>query len=161
MSQPEDAHTDRTEKDRRSQSDYDRVNRSDHERAGQRGADREGQPDNLGSFFSENKALLKEYVETRMEIYRLQSLRIFSKSAGYFAWIIVSLFLVFLILLFSGMVVGFWFSTLLHSYVKGFGLITGLLLLVFILLAVFRKSLFVNPVIQLIIQKSREEEAED
>jgi hypothetical protein len=137
MSQPDDARTGRTNKDSASQ------------------------PDNLGSFFSENKALLKEYMETRMEIYRLQSLRIFSISAGYFAWIIVSLFLVFLILLFGGVVIGFWFSGMLHSYLKGFALITGLLLLIFILLAVFRKSLFVNPVIQLVIQKSREEEGEE
>jgi hypothetical protein len=144
-----------------SQQDDALADRSDTDRRSQLGADRAAQPDNLGSFFSENKALLKEYVETRMEIYRLQSLRIFSKSAGYFAWIIVSLFLVFLILLFSGVVIGFWFSGLLHSYVKGFALITGLLLLVFILLALFRKSLFVNPVIQLIIQKSREEEEEE
>lgn len=119
------------------------------------------QPDNLGSFFAENKTLLKEYLETRMEIYRLQSLRIFSKSAGYFAWIIISLFLAFLILLFSGVVIGFWFSGVLHSYVKGFGLITLLLILVFVLLALFRKALFVEPVIQSIIQKSREEAAPD
>jgi len=117
-----------------------------------------GQPDNLGSFFSENKTLLKEYLETRMEIYRLQSLRIFSKSAGYFAWIIISLFLVLLLLFFGGMAVGFWFSSLLHSYVKGFGLVTLLILVVTILLAVFRKSLFVDPVTQSIIQRSREEE---
>ena len=116
------------------------------------------QPDNLGSFFSENKTLLKEYLETRMEIYRLQSLRIFSKSAGYFAWGLISLFLVFLILLFSGMAVGFWFSSLLSSYVKGFGLVTLLLVVVFILLAVFRKALFVDPVIHSIIQRSKEEE---
>lgn len=121
-------------------------------------------PDNLGSFFAENKTLLKEYIETRMEIYRLQSLRIFSKSAGYFAWIIVSLFLVFLILLFGGVVIGFWVSDLLHSYIKGFGLITLVLIAVFLLLAIFRKNLFVNPVIHSIIQKSREEtgdQAED
>ncbi len=53
--------------------------------------------------------------------------------------------------------IGFWFSSLLHSYVKGFGLIVLLLLAVFLLLAIFRKSLFVNPVIQSIIQRSREE----
>lgn len=115
------------------------------------------QPDNLGSFFAENKTLLKEYMETRMEIYRLQSLRIFSKSAGYFAWIMVSLFLVFLITLFGGVVIGFWVSGLLHSYVKGFGLITLLLILIFVLLTLFRKNLFVDPVIQSIIQRSREE----
>jgi hypothetical protein len=119
-----------------------------------------GQPDNLGSFFSENKTLLKEYLETRMEIYRLQSLRIFSKSAGYFAWIIISLFLVLLLLFFGGMAIGFWFSSLLHSYVKGFGLVTLLILAVTILLAVFRKSLFVDPVTHSIIQRSREEEEE-
>jgi hypothetical protein len=115
------------------------------------------QPDNLGAFFSENKALLIEYIETRMEIYRLQSLRIFAKSAGYFAWIIVSLFLAFLILLFGGLVAGFWVSGLLHSYTKGFGLILLLLVAVFALLGIFRKYLFVNPAIQSIIQRSREE----
>ena len=119
------------------------------------------QPDNLGAFFSENKALLKEYMETRMEIYRLQSLRIFSKSAGYLAWIIVSLFLAFLILLFTGVLIGFWFSTLLGSYIEGFGLTTGLLVAVFVLLALFKKSLIVNPVIQTIIQRLREEEKEE
>jgi len=119
------------------------------------------QPDNLGSFISENKKVLIEYLETRMEIYRLQSLRIFSKSAGYFAWIIVSLFLAFLILIFSGLMIGYWFSSMLGSYVKGFGLVTLLLIVVFVLLALFRKSLFVDPVVHSIIQRSREEEEEE
>ena len=96
-----------------------------------------------------------------MEIYRLQSLRIFSKSAGYFAWIIVSLFLAFLILIFSGLMIGYWFSSMLGSYVKGFGLVTLLLIVVFVLLALFRKSLFVDPVVHSIIQRSREEEEEE
>jgi hypothetical protein len=116
------------------------------------------QPDNLGSFISENKTIVKEYVETRMEIYRLQSLRMISKSAGYFAWIIISLFLIFLILLFTGMALGFWFSTLFNSYFKGFGLISLILIIITILLGVFRRALFVNPVIQSIIKRSREEE---
>ncbi len=119
------------------------------------------QPDNLGAFFAENKTLLKEYLETRMEIYRLQSVRLFAKSAGYFAWILLSLFLAFLFLLFSGLMIGFWFSDLLHSKVKGFGLVTLLILVVFILLALFRKALFVDPVVQSIIQRSREETSEE
>jgi hypothetical protein len=115
-------------------------------------------PDNLGSFFAENKSLLKEYLETRMEIYRLQSLRLFARSAGYFAWILLSIFLVFLFLLFGGMMLAFWFSDLFHSHLKGFGLVTLLIVLIFILLALFRKALFVNPVIHGVIQKSKEEE---
>ncbi len=115
----------------------------------------------LGSFFSENKALFKEYIETRMEIYRLQSLRLFSRSAGYFAWIIVSLFLVFLILLFSGLVLGFWLSGLTHSYVMGFGLTTLSIILIFLVLAVFRQRLFVDPATRVIIEKSREEAGDE
>ena len=121
----------------------------------------QNQPDNLGSFISENKAVLKEYLETRMEIYRLQSLRIFSKSAGYFAWIFISLFLAFLIVIFGGLMLGYWFSSMLGSYVKGFGVMTLLLVVVFVLLALFRKSLFVDPVVQSIIQRSREEETQE
>jgi len=121
----------------------------------------QNQPDNLGSFISENKAVLKEYLETRMEIYRLQSLRIFSKSAGYFAWIMVSALLAFLILVFGGLMLGYWFSSLLGSFVKGFGLVTLLLIVVFVLLALLRKSLFVDPVVQSIIQRSREEVEEE
>ena len=116
------------------------------------------QPDNLGSFFAENKTLIKEYLETRLEIYRLQSLRLFARSAGYFAWILLSLFLAFLFLLFGGMMTAFWFSEMFHSQFKGFGLVTLMILVVFILLAVFRKTLFVNPVIHSVIQKSKEEE---
>lgn len=119
------------------------------------------EPDNLGSFFAENKTLLKEYLETRLEIYRLQSLRLFARSAGLFVWVLLSLFLAFLFLLFGGMMLGFWFSDLFHSHVKGFGLVTLLVLLVFILLTIFRKALFVEPVIQSVIQKSRDEEETD
>ena len=115
------------------------------------------QPDNLGSFFAENKTLLKEYLETRMEIYRLQSLRLFARSAGLFAWVLLSLFLAFLFLLFGGMMVAYYFSGVFHSYVKGFGLVTLLIMVIFVLLAVFRKALFVDPVIQSVIQKSKEE----
>jgi len=60
--------------------------------------------------------------------------------------------------MFGGMMVAFWFSGIFHSYVKGFGLVTLLILLVFILLAIFRKALFVEPVIQSVIQKSKEED---
>ena len=118
------------------------------------------QPDNLGAFIAENKTLLKEYLETRLEIYRLQSLRLFAKSAGYFAWILLSLFLAFLFLLFGGMMVAFWFSSMFHSQVLGFGLVTLIILVIFVLLAVFRKAFFVEPVIHSIIQKSKEGEDE-
>ena len=117
--------------------------------------------DNLGSFFRDNKELLKEYIETRLEIFRLTAIRMISKSAGYLVWIIISLFLLFLIILFAGIVLGFWLSELTHSFVKGFGLTTLILLVIFSVLAIFRKSWFVNPVIQVIIDHSDEDIEEE
>jgi len=114
------------------------------------------QPENLNSFFKESKPLLKEYIETRLELFRLQSIRIISQSAGYLVWILISLFLLFLIMIFSGIVLGCWLSSLMNSYVLGFGATTLILVGVFILLAVFRKKLFVHPVIQAIISKTNE-----
>jgi hypothetical protein len=119
-----------------------------------------GQPENLGSFFQDNKSLLKEYIETRLDIFRLQAIRVSSKSAGYLVWIIVSMCLLFLLALFSGMALGYWFSELMHSYVKGFGLMALLVLVVFIFFAVFRKKLFVDPVVKTIIQSSTDENEE-
>ena len=122
-------------------------------------------PENLGSFFQENKSVLKEYIETRLEIFRLQAIRVSSKSAGYLVWIIISMCLLFLIALFAGMALGYWFSALTGSYVEGFGLTALLMILVFVLFAIFRKKLFVNPVVKAIIHSAteamEEEETED
>jgi hypothetical protein len=115
------------------------------------------QPENLGSFFQDNKSLLKEYIETRLDIFRLQAIRVTSKSAGYLVWIIISMCLLFLIALFSGLALGYWFSALLHSYVKGFGLMAILMVLVFILFTLFRMKLFVEPVVKTIIQSATDD----
>lgn len=115
------------------------------------------QPDNLGGFIKENKNLLKEYWETRLEIYRLQGIKAFSKTAGYFIWIIISLFLAWLLIIFVGLVLGFWLSDLTGSYVKGFGITALIILLKIVLLAVFRKPLFINPIIRGLLKKTQED----
>jgi hypothetical protein len=110
--------------------------------------------DDLSSFLKEGKPLIADYIETRIELLRLQAIKVISQSAGYLVWILVSLFLLFLILMFTGIVIGCWLSALTHSYVLGFGITTLLLVLVFIILAIFRDSFFVHPVIQAIIRKT-------
>jgi hypothetical protein len=106
---------------------------------------------NFESFFSENKNLVKKYIETRLNIYRLSLVKTISKAAGYFFWIIISVFLFFLFIIFSGLVTGFWLSRITGSYTIGFGITTLIVLLLIIILALFRKALFVNPVIKAII----------
>ncbi|MBS1919359.1 MAG: hypothetical protein JST17_03800 [Bacteroidetes bacterium] len=116
--------------------------------------------ENLGSFFKENTNLLREYFETRLKIYRLRAVRLLSKSAGYFLWIMISLFLLFLFIIFLGVVLSLWFSQITGSFIAGFSITTGIIFIVIILLALFRKSLFVNPVIRTFISQS-EETADD
>ena len=113
--------------------------------------------EDLGSFFRENKKLAKEYFDTRLEIYKLKLIRILSRSAGYFIWIIISLFLLFLFIIFLGLVTGFWLSELTGSYVKGFGLTALIILALIIILALLRNVLFVNPIIRNIISRSHDE----
>jgi hypothetical protein len=118
--------------------------------------------ENLGSFFKENKKLAKDYFDTRLEIYRLQLIRMLSKSAGYIIWIIISLVLSSLLVIFLGLTTGFWLSAVTGSYTKGFGLTVLLILAVIIIVALLRKTLFVNPVIRNFIKRTaRETENQD
>lgn len=112
--------------------------------------------ENLGSFLRENKELVKEYIDKRLEIFKLKMIRLFSKSAGYLIWIIVSLFLFFLLMTFIGLVIGFWLTKVTGSYVEGFGYTSLIMLAVIILLALLRKTLFINPMIRLMIRRSTE-----
>jgi len=114
------------------------------------------EPENLGTFLTENKKLVKEYLDTRLEVFKLKMIRMFSKSAGYLIWVIISLFLFFLLMTFIGLVIGFWLTDITGSYVKGFGYTSLIMLVLIMLIALFRKSLFVNPVIRLMIRRSTE-----
>ena len=108
--------------------------------------------EDLGSFLKENKKLVRDYLNTRFGIYNLKMIRLFSKSGGYLIWIIISLSLIFLLLTFTGLVIGFWLTDITGSYVKGFGSTTLIMLGIIIFLALFRKVLFVNPIIRKIIR---------
>ncbi|TMI71218.1 MAG: hypothetical protein E6H09_14015 [Bacteroidetes bacterium] len=110
--------------------------------------------ENLGSFLKENKKLVRDYLDTRLEAFKLKMIRAFSKSGGYFIWVIISLALIFLLLAFTGLVIGFWFTDMTGSYVKGFGYTTLIMLGIIIFLALFRKVLFVNPIIRKIIRRT-------
>jgi len=112
--------------------------------------------ENPDSFFTENKKLVKHYLETRLEIYRLLAIQAFSKSAGYLIWVVVFLLLIFLLTVFIGIATGFWLSWLTGSYTKGFGLTAMLITVVVVIVGLLRKTLFVNPIIRNIINHATE-----
>jgi hypothetical protein len=110
--------------------------------------------DDLGSFIRENKDLASSYAETKLEIFRLKIIRMVSRLAGQFIWLLVSLFLLSLLFIFLGLVTGFWLSELMGSYTRGFGLTALIMLVVIILVAALRKILFIDPFIRTIIRKT-------
>jgi len=112
--------------------------------------------ENLGTFLKENKKLVKDYLDTRLEIFKLKMISIFSKSTGYLIWVIISLFLFFLLMTFIGLVIGFWLTDITGSYVRGFGYTSLIMCGVIMLLALFRKALFVNPIIRILIRRATE-----
>ena len=112
--------------------------------------------ENFGSFFKENAKLAREYFETRMKIYRLRAIRLIARSAGHLLWIIISLFLLFLFIIFAGVVLSLWLSDITGSYIAGFAITTGIILLIIFILTLFRRSLFVNPIIKAFISQSEE-----
>lgn len=118
------------------------------------------QTEDLGSFFQETKNLTKEYVETRIEIYRLMLIRAVSRSAGYIIWVIVAFVLLTLLLTFFGLTTGFWLSEVTGSHIKGFGITALLIVAVIIIVALLRKRLFVNPIVRNMIHKIHDDEKE-
>lgn len=116
--------------------------------------------ESMGSFFRDNKNLVKDYLETRLEIYRLKGIRAVSKTAGYLIWLVIAIFLIWMIGLFAALVFAFWMSELTGSLVAGFAITLSFVILKVILLTVFRKQLFVNPIIRRILKKMQEEAGE-
>jgi hypothetical protein len=109
--------------------------------------------DNLGSFLKETKALLTDYIDTKIEIYRLLAVRSASCAAGFLLWITIITVLVSLFIIFLGLVTGFWLSEKTGSYRTGFGITAGLIAAAILLICALRRPLFINPMIRTIIQK--------
>lgn len=116
--------------------------------------------ENFGSFIKESTRLARDYVETRLEIGRLKSIRIISVTAGYMLWVTISLFLLFLLLFFVGIVGSLWLSERTGSYIYGFGITSLVILGIIILLALARRILFINPIIRAIIKRTADHAGE-
>ena len=115
----------------------------------------------FGDFIKENKGIAREYLDIRLEILRLQLVRMFSKSAGYFIWTIVSLLLVLLFMLFVFLVAGFWLSELTGSIIAGFALTAVIILVTAAVITLLRRILFVNPIIRNTIRHMEREKEEN
>jgi hypothetical protein len=109
------------------------------------------------SFFSENKALLKEYLDIRLDLVRLQGTRVLSRTFSLVMVVFIVSLLSLFVLFFLGMTFAWWIASLTGSNVIGFACASGLFMLILLLIIVFRRVLFQNPMIRMFIQESMDE----
>lgn len=109
------------------------------------------------SFFSENKALIKEYIDTRIELIKLQGVRTLSRTISVVMIIFIISLLCLSILLLIGITFAFWISSITGSNIIGFASSAGLFILFLIGFLVFGRGMVQNQVIRRIIQDTMDD----
>ena len=115
----------------------------------------------FNDFYQENRKLLSEYLETRLQLLRLIAIRTLSRTFSMFIVVCLVSFMVLFFLLFLVISFSWLMSDATGSAALGFLCGAGVFLVIIMLAIVFRKPLFLNPLIRLFIHTSTQEEDED
>ncbi|MEO6720470.1 MAG: phage holin family protein [Ferruginibacter sp.] len=104
-------------------------------------------------YFTETKESLRRYVEDRLLLLKLQATDQVSKAIASFATILLATILgtVFLVLL--GITAGFFFTSLTGNPLSGFGIVTGIYLVLIVLVVIVLKKKIESSVINAVIRK--------
>jgi len=109
------------------------------------------------SFFSENKALIKEYIDTKLELIKLHGVRTLSRTISVVMIVFIISLLCLSILLLIGITFAFWMASITGSNIAGFASAAGLFILILILFIVFGRRMVQNQIIRRIIQDSMDD----
>ena len=109
------------------------------------------------SFFSENKALLKDYLDTRLDLIKLQGVRTLSRTISVVMVTFIISLLSLSILLLLNITFAFWIASITGSNIIGFASAAGLLILILIGFIAFGRGMVQNQIIRMIIQDSLDE----
>lgn len=115
----------------------------------------------FNDFYQENRKLLSEYLETRLQLFRLIAIRTLSRTFSMFIVVCLVSFMVLFFLLFLVISFSWLMADVTGSAALGFLCGAGVFLVIIMLAVVFRKPLFLNPLIRLFIHTSTQEEDED
>ncbi|WP_436485605.1 hypothetical protein [Chitinophaga sp. ARDCPP14] len=107
--------------------------------------------DNFSNYFSQTGKVAREYLETRLDLIKLQAAGKLSKALGLFFSLLMAFLLFFFVIVFLGMVVGFWIGEMTNSFTIGFSCAAGLFILLFLVILLFRKQLIQRPLAKLLI----------
>ncbi len=109
------------------------------------------------SFFSENKALIKEYIDTKLELIKLHGVKTLSRTISVVMIIFIISLLCLSILLLIGITFAFWIASITGSNIVGFASAAGLFILFLIGFIVFGRGMVQNQIIRRIIQDSMDD----
>jgi hypothetical protein len=113
------------------------------------------------SFFNESKQLLVDYVEARIELFKISVYeKIATVSAVLFSSLVIALagFFVLLFLSISG---GLYLGSLLDSNALGFLIVAGIYILLLLFVIIFRKKLLEKHITDKVIEQLFKNEDND
>ncbi|NIG52374.1 hypothetical protein [Chitinophaga sp. Cy-1792] len=107
--------------------------------------------ENFSDYFKQTGKVAKDYLETRLDILKLQAAGKLSKALGLFFSVLMAFLLFFFVIVFLGMLVAFWIGEKTGSFTIGFTCASGLFILLFVAIILFRKQLIERPLSKLLI----------
>ncbi|MBV7528727.1 hypothetical protein [Chitinophaga sp. sic0106] len=107
--------------------------------------------ENFSDYFKQTGRVAKDYLETRLDLLKLQAAGKLSKALGLFFSVLMAFLLFFFVIVFLGMLVAFWIGEKTGSFTIGFTCASGIFILLFIAIIVFRKQLIERPLSKLLI----------
>ncbi|MBI2283771.1 MAG: phage holin family protein [Bacteroidetes bacterium] len=118
--------------------------------------------ENTESFFAASKKDLEGYVQDRIWLLKLQAGEKISRIIAVLVSILLIGLLSFFVLLFLSLMAGYYFSGLTGSLFTGFGIITGLYILLLVAIILGRKRIeakVIDLVIRIFFDKTPEKDA--
>ena len=114
--------------------------------------------ENLGDFYKENKKLITDYIETRIELLKLSSIKTMAKTLSALILVVLISFMILFFLLFAVIAFSWYMADQLGSAALGFLCGGGVFIAIILLSLIFRKALFLNPLIKIFLHASTEED---
>jgi uncharacterized membrane protein YqjE len=109
--------------------------------------------DNFSNYFNQTGKVAKEYLETRLDLIKLQAAGKLSKALGLFFSLILAFLLFFFVIVFLGMVLGFWIGEMTNSFTIGFSCSAALFIVLLGILLIFRKPLIQIPLSNMLVRE--------
>jgi uncharacterized membrane protein YqjE len=99
---------------------------------------------NLTTLLSVIKTDIKELVDTKIELLKVEALEKTSIAGSFLIYGLIIMNVVFFALLFAFLALGFLFGDWVNSTAGGFAIVTAVYLFILLVLIAFRKSIFTS-----------------